>query len=110
MKKIINKWHSMLDMPKKDFGWHQNDVAEELQELKESKGFIHKWSELSDVVYTFTRARWSGHENIKYPLGKISFWVGLLYMFPKYTLRWKFYRVLGKKIGKNVNEHAAFFC
>ncbi len=92
----------MLDMPKKDFGWHQNDVAEELQELKEAKGFMHKWSELSDVVYTSTRANWSGHENIKYPLGKISFWVGLLYMFPKYTLRWKFYRVLGKKIGKNV--------
>ncbi len=23
-------------------------------------------------------------------------------MFPKYTLRWRFYRVLGKKIDKNV--------
>jgi len=28
--------------------------------------------------------------------------MGLLYMFPKYTLRWRFYRVLGKKIDKNV--------
>lgn len=63
---------------------------------------INKWSELSDVVYTYTRAHWSGHKNIEYPLSKISFYVGLLYMFPKYSLRWKFYRVLGKKINKNV--------
>ncbi len=92
----------MLDMPKKDFDWHQNDVADELQEFKEAKSLMDKWSELSDVVYTCTRACWSDHENIKYPFSKISFYAGLLYMFPKYTLRWKFYRVLGKKIDKNV--------
>lgn len=99
MKKIINKWHSILDMPKKDFDWHKKDVAEELREFNEAKGLINKWSELSDVVYTSTRAHWSGHQNIEYPLGKVSFYVGLLYMFPKYTLRYKFYRVLEKKLG-----------
>ena len=92
----------MLDMPKKDFEWHQQDVLDELQEFNEAKGLINKWSELSDVVYTYTRAHWSGHKTIEYPFGKISFYVGLLYMFPKYTLRWKFYKVLGKKIDKNV--------
>ncbi|MCX6752000.1 MAG: hypothetical protein NTZ87_00650 [Candidatus Nomurabacteria bacterium] len=99
---MINYWHSILDMPKRDFEWHKADVSDELIEFKEAKGLMNKWSELSDVVYTYTRARWSGHKTIKYPLGKISFVVGLLYMFPKYTLRWRFYRVLGKKIGKNV--------
>jgi len=102
MKIILNKWHTILDMPKKDFEWHKKDVLEELREFKEAKGLINKWSELSDVVYTYTRAHWSGHKNIEYPFGKISFYVGLLYMFPKYSLRYKFYRVLGKKIDKNI--------
>ncbi|MBI2631345.1 hypothetical protein HYW73_04030 [Candidatus Nomurabacteria bacterium] len=102
MKKLIESWHSLLNMPKHDLAWHTQDIADELEEFKESKGLIHKWSELSDVVYTYTRARWSGYETIKYPLGKISFFMGLLYMFPKYSLRWRFYRVLGKKIDNNI--------
>lgn len=106
MKKLINKWHSVLGMPKESFDWHKADVAEELEEFKQAEGLMHKWSELSDVVYTYTRAYWSGHTDIKYPLGKKSFYPGLLYMFPKYSLRWKFYRVLGHKIDKNlkINE------
>ena len=99
---IIKKWHSRIDMPKKDFDWHKADIAEELQEYKEASGLLNRWSEVSDVVYTYTRAIWSGHKNLKYPLSQISFYVGLLYMFPKYTLRWKFYRVLGHKIDKNI--------
>lgn len=59
-------------------------------------------SELSDVAYTYTRAHWSGHTEIEYPLSKTNFYVGLLYMFPKYSLRYGFYRVLGRKIDKNV--------
>jgi len=102
MHKIIHKWHSILDMPKNDFAWHQKDISDELEELEEARGLINRWSELSDVVYTYTRAYWSGHKTIKYPLSKISFFIGLFYMFPKYTLRWRFFRVLGKKIDKNV--------
>lgn len=102
MNKLIDKWHSMIDMSKKDFDWHKADIAEELQEYREANGLLNRWSEVSDVVYTYTRAVWSGHQSLKYPLGKTSFYVGLLYMFPKYTLRWKFYRVLGKKFGENI--------
>ena len=101
MHKIIHKWHSILDMQKKDYYWHQADVLEELKEYKETKGLINKWSELSDVVYTYTRAHWAGHTLIEYTLNKTHFYIGLLYMFPKYSLRWKFYRVLGKKLDKN---------
>lgn len=101
MKKLIESWHSVLDMPKKDYYWHQADVLEELKELQEAEGLINKWSELSDVAYTYTRAYWSGHTEIQYPLSKINFYIGLLYMFPKYSLRYGFYRVLGKKIDKN---------
>lgn len=102
MKKLINKWHSILDMPKKDYYWHQADVLEELREFEEAEGLINKWSELSDVAYTYTRAHWFGHTEIRFPLSKINFYTGLLYMFPKYSLRYGFYRVLGKKIDKNV--------
>ncbi len=102
MHKIIYKWHSILDMEKKDYYWHQADVLEELREFEEARGLINRWSELSDIVYTYTRAHWSGHEGIERPIGRTSFYIGLLYMFPKYSLRWKFYRVLGKKIDKNV--------
>ena len=102
MDNLINKWHSILDMPKRDLAWHKEDISDELQEFREAKGLINKWSELSDVVYTYTRARWSGHRTIEYPLGKIGFYIGLIYMFPKYTLRWRFFRVLGKKIDSNI--------
>lgn len=98
---LINKWHTILDMPKKDYYWHQADVLEELREFEESEGLINKWSELSDVAYTYTRAHWSGHTEIKYPLRKIDFYVGLLYMFPKFSLRYGFYRTLGKKLDRN---------
>lgn len=103
MKNLIHKWHSYLSMPKYNLDWHKNDVKEELEELKEAEGLIHKWSEVSDVVYTFTRAKWSGHKELDFPLNKVHFYIGLVYMFPKYTLRWKFFNKLGKKFDKNLN-------
>lgn len=63
-------WHSMLDMPKHDDAWHRQDVADEMKELAEAKGFFWRWSERSDVVYTVTRARWSGHRGFAWPLLK----------------------------------------
>jgi hypothetical protein len=100
---LIYKWHSYLNMPKYDIDWHKNDIKDELEELKEAEGFIDKWSEISDVVYTYTRAEWSGHKELVFPLKKINFYVGLVYMFPKYTLRWKFFNKLGKKFDKDLN-------
>ena len=99
---LIHKWHSYLDMQKFDLDWHLQDIQDELDELKEAGGLIYKWSEISDVVYTYTRAKWSGHEQIEFPLKKIHFYIGLIYMFPKYTLRWKFFNKLGKSFDKNL--------
>lgn len=96
---LINFWHSVLDMPKYDEKWHYQDIQEELNELKEAKGFFKILSEKSDVVYTYTRARWSGHNNILIPLNTIDFILGLFYMFPKYTLRWLFFRIVARRIG-----------
>ncbi len=103
---LINKWHSYLNMPKHDIDWHIQDIKDELEELEEAKSLIHKWSEVSDVVYTYTRAKWSGHIDLNFPLKKIHFYVGLVYMFPKYTLRWRFFRKIGKSFDKNlkINE------
>lgn len=100
--RLINKWHSFLDMPKRNFDWHKQDIEEEMVELIEARGIFSKWSELSDVVYTYTRAIWSGHKDFKFPLNKFCYYLGLIYMFPKYTLRWKFFRKIGKSFDKNL--------
>ena len=90
-------------MPKYDEEWHKQDMADELAEYEESHGLIDTWSELSDIAYTYTRAKWSGHTTVGFPLSKIQLFVGVLYMFPKYTLRWRFFRELGHEFNKNMN-------
>ncbi|MCC7357619.1 hypothetical protein IT408_03905 [Candidatus Uhrbacteria bacterium] len=90
-------------MPKKSEAWHREDIAAEWKELQEARGFISRWSEYSDVAYTYTRALWSGHASIQNPLGFWMCYWGLLYMFPKYTLRWLFYRRVGKKLNARVS-------
>ena len=82
-------------MPKYDLEWHKQDLGDEYQEYKEATGLINIWSELSDVAYTYTRATWSGHTEITFPFTRPCLYVGVLYMIPKYTLRWRFFRKLG---------------
>lgn len=101
--KFIHRWHTMLGMPKYDEGWHRQDMADELAEYREAKGIIDTWSELSDVAYTYTRAKWSGHTTIDFPLSKSKLVVGLIYMFPKYTLRFRFFRALGHQFDPKLN-------
>ena len=100
---LINEWHTKLSMPKHDLAWHKQDIVDELKELEEARGFICRWSELSDVVYTYTRAKWSWHEGVTFPFGRLVFYWGSLYMFPKYSLRWKFFNKLGKRFNRNLN-------
>lgn len=98
----------MLKMPKHDAVWHKRDMEDELKELKEANGFVHVWSELSDVVYTYTRAKWSGYRHFKWPLKWYMYFAGIPYMFVKYTLRWLFFMIAGiltdKKIIKEVRN------
>lgn len=91
-------WHSLLDMEQKDEAWHIEDVADEMVELSEASGFIDRWSEYSDVVYTVTRARRGGYE-LKSPLKRRQFLYGSIYMFPKYSSRWLFFNRAGRKLG-----------
>ena len=84
-------------MNKKDIDWHKQDITDELAELEEAVGFVDRWSEKSDVVYTVTRARWTGHD-IAYPIGKKDQLLGRAYMYPKYTLRFMFFRRAAKKV------------
>lgn len=93
----------MLDMSKHDAAWHARDMADELAEYRESCRLIDTWSELSDVVYTYTRARWSGHTTITFPFSLTMYCVGALYMFPKYTLRWTFFRTLGHRFDPSLH-------
>lgn len=96
--RLLDRWHSWLDMPKFDKTWHENDMTDELSEYHEETSLIKKWSEASDVVYTYTRSLWSGHP-LKFPLGKPAFILGLIYMFPKYSGRFLFFRRAGRKAG-----------
>jgi hypothetical protein len=98
----IYRWHNMLNMPKYDEAWHRQDMADEIAEYEEATGLRDVWSELSDVAYTYTRAQWSGHISIPFPFSHTKYFLGLMYMFPKYTLRFWFFRKLGHKFGKNV--------
>lgn len=100
---LIDRWHTMLDMAKYDEAWHKEDMADELAEYHEAQGFVDVWSELSDVAYTYTRAIWSGHKNIEFPLSRWQLYIGLIYMLPKYTLRWRFFRKLGHTFDRNLH-------
>jgi len=61
---IFTIWHNLSRMEKHDLLWYKKDIADELEEYKEANGFIEKWSELSDIVYTYTRAKWFGYHEI----------------------------------------------
>lgn len=88
-------------MSKFDKAWHEEDLADEIAELNEETSILKRWSELSDVVYTCTRGKWSGHD-LKFPFSIWEFYFGLMYMFPKYSGRSLFYRRAGKKLGASV--------
>ena len=101
---MIEQWHDWLDMPKHDKAWHIQDLAEELAEYNEKQNIFKKWSELSDVVYTCTRGKWSGHE-IEFPFSKLHYYTGIIYMIPKMTLRFLFFKKAGKKAGSQKQLH-----
>lgn len=98
---IMRKWHDWLDQPKYDEQWHRNDMADELAEYREETKLLKKWSEASDVVYTYTRSKWSGHGSVEFPLGRVAYVFGVLYMYPKYSLRQLFFQRAGKRAGKS---------
>ncbi len=85
-------------MPKFDKAWHEADIADELQEYKEEARLLKRWSEVSDIAYTYTRANWSGH-HLALPIARSHYLLGLLYMFPKYSGRFLFFRRAGRKAG-----------
>lgn len=95
---IVHRWHTWVNQPKEDIDWHKTDIADELKELQEATSVVNRWSELSDVVYTVTRGRWSGHD-LEFPINRRQQMIGYAYMFPKYSSRALFFRRAGKKAG-----------
>ena len=79
---------------------------EEVEELRHARGFFFTWSEISDVVYDYTRGRWGGYRDIKFPLPRWQFFVGVIYMIPKYTLRCLFFYIAGRSAGATIPLHA----
>lgn len=101
---MIYRFHDWLNMPKKTLEWHKQDIADEILEYQTAKGLINKWSELSDVVYTSTRGIWGGFDT-KFPMSKAHYFIGCIYMYPKMTGRFLFYRIAGKKAGASRPLH-----
>lgn len=95
---IVQKWHRWMKQPNQDEAWHRADIADELQELRDAKGFIARWSETSDVVYAVTHGRQAGHM-FEYPISRPQIIAGYVYMYPKYTSRALFFRAAGKRAG-----------
>lgn len=93
---IFTLWHNALGMEKHNRAWHDKDIADAVAEYEQAQGFIEKWSEISDVVYTYTRAKWLGHSRLSFPLPWGYLRWGALYMFPKYTLRWLLFVTAGE--------------
>jgi hypothetical protein len=96
--KIVLMWHDWLDMPRHDFAWHKEDIEDELSEYNEETSWLKRWSELSDVTYTYTRAKWGGYD-LEFPLKLWQLLIGLPYMYGKYTSRYLFFRRAGRKAG-----------
>jgi hypothetical protein len=102
---MLYPWHDWLAMTRHDRAWHDEDMAEELGEYREAKGLFTKWSEVSDVVYTYGRSRWDRLDDFTFPLGKFAHVAGLIYMYPKYTLRFWFFRRAGRKVNATAQLH-----
>lgn len=96
---ILDWWHNYLGMEKFDEAWHRHDMLRELKEFQEATVWFHKWSELSDVVYTFTRATRYSKVSLVFPLGTWQYVIGIMYMIPKYMSRWWLFRAVGKEFG-----------
>ena len=102
---MIEKWHTLLGMERHNRAWYEADLKDELAEYRDERNLILKWSELSDVVYVCTRAKWSGYE-IEFPFVKRLLYLGVIYMIPKYSGRWLFFWTAGRKanVVKNIRE------
>jgi hypothetical protein len=78
-----------------DRQWHRNDIKAELGELRLAEGRLSRVSELSDVLYTSSRAAHNGFETHVMRFFRQRPWLLgalALYMIPKYSSRWILYR------------------
>jgi hypothetical protein len=95
---IVQKWQDYLAMPERDIDWHRRSVTEELAEYRQPSSLLNKWSEASDVVYAHNRSRRDGFD-LGFPLGRTAYVLGTIYMYPKFTLRYWFFRRAGRRLG-----------
>ncbi|OJD21181.1 hypothetical protein ACJ73_07483 [Blastomyces percursus] len=89
-------WYGKLRLPPQSTpSWYQDRLREELQERRLAKVPWQKLSEMSDVLFAITRARYDVILAIapKLPFIFAPRYVFVYtYMLAKYTSRWMFYR------------------
>lgn len=97
-KKLVAKWHSLLNLPRQSPPtWYRDRLREELQERRAANTPLRKLSETSDVFFSISRARHDGFPLSRLPTFNLSRHGGVyVYMLLKFTLRWGFYRVAAR--------------
>ena len=95
---LLRRWHRMLNLPRQTPpSWYRDRLREELQERRNAKTFLEKLSETSDVLFSISRARHDGFPIRNLPqFGATRHALAYTFMFAKYTLRWRFYRIAAK--------------
>lgn len=98
LRRLINSWHSWMDMPIESLDWYYEKLSSEITELATAPNWLMRLSEESDVLYSHSRARHDGYDlrikNIR------SFYRChiAVYMFAKFSSRRLFYISVGKKL------------
>ncbi|MCJ1333998.1 hypothetical protein MMC10_010705 [Thelotrema lepadinum] len=95
---LLRRWHGMLGLSRQTPpSWYRDRLREELKERRKANTFLEKLSETSDVLFSISRASYDGFPVRKLPRFRVTRHTPVYaFMFAKYTLRWRFYRIAAK--------------
>ncbi|RSM02831.1 hypothetical protein CEP52_007731 [Fusarium oligoseptatum] len=98
-QRILLLWHRSLRLQKQEPSWYRDRLREELYERRQAKTLCQKLSETADVFYIISRSHHDGYPLRHLPGFACSHLLVYAYLLPKYTLRWKFYRLAAYQCG-----------
>lgn len=96
--RLLRQWFGLLGLSRQSPpSWYRDRLREELSERRTATTRLAKLSETSDVFFAIIRAQHDGFAVRKLPPFSTSCHALVyMYMVPKYTLRWQFYRLAAR--------------
>lgn len=100
---LLRTFHTALSLPAHPASWHTARLASELLEPAQANTPLSRLSETCDVLFTISRAHYSGHTipnyhpEKYYDIRHVHVWC---YMALKFSSRFWFYRVVARGAGK----------